>query len=224
MLSARLQNTPCTSGGRSSPNSACGRSSAMPNGPSRQDALADEAGVGEGRQQQRVGPDQRCRRSCRRCAPRAVPRAPEQAAEEGRRELRDRGERRAGRSRRAARRRPSGSRDRRAAGSTKIAMRRTVSSSAPTSLAAGEQRLAPLQHQRHDDVVRHHDRERDRSPRSPWRSRPTGRRRRRRASSSSEPAESGSASTNMSLSTLPGGKVSRPASAIGTTNRLISTR
>ena len=39
-----------------------------------------------------------------------------------------------------------------------------------------------------------------------------------------EPACSGSASTNMSLSTLPGAKVSRPASAIGTTNRLISTR
>ena len=37
-------------------------------------------------------------------------------------------------------------------------------------------------------------------------------------------AESGSASTNMSLSTWPAGKVSRPASAIGTTNRLISTR
>ena len=40
----------------------------------------------------------------------------------------------------------------------------------------------------------------------------------------SEPAASGSASTNMSLSTLPAGKISRPAIAIGTTNRLISTR
>ena len=39
-----------------------------------------------------------------------------------------------------------------------------------------------------------------------------------------EPACSGSASTNMSLSTVPAGNVSRPASAIGTTNRLISTR
>ena len=39
-----------------------------------------------------------------------------------------------------------------------------------------------------------------------------------------EPACSGSASTNMSLSTLPAGNVSRPASAIGTTNRLIATR
>ncbi len=37
-------------------------------------------------------------------------------------------------------------------------------------------------------------------------------------------AESGSASTNMSLSTPPCGNVSRPASAIGITNRLISTR
>ncbi len=39
-----------------------------------------------------------------------------------------------------------------------------------------------------------------------------------------EPACSGSASTNMSLSMWPAGNVSRPASAIGTTNRLISTR
>ena len=39
-----------------------------------------------------------------------------------------------------------------------------------------------------------------------------------------EPVCSGSASTYMSLSTVPAGKVSRPASAIGTTNRLISTR
>ena len=44
------------------------------------------------------------------------------------------------------------------------------------------------------------------------------------SASSSEPAESGSASTNMSLSTLPGAKVIRPATAIGMTNRLISTR
>ena len=40
----------------------------------------------------------------------------------------------------------------------------------------------------------------------------------------SECAASGSASTNMSLSTRPAGKVSRPAIAIGSTNRLISTR
>ena len=39
-----------------------------------------------------------------------------------------------------------------------------------------------------------------------------------------EPACSGSASTYMSLSTVPAGKVIRPAKAIGTTNRLISTR
>ncbi len=39
-----------------------------------------------------------------------------------------------------------------------------------------------------------------------------------------DPACSGSASTNMSLSMWPAGNVSRPASAIGTTNRLISTR
>ncbi len=40
----------------------------------------------------------------------------------------------------------------------------------------------------------------------------------------SECAAIGSASTNMSLSTRPAGKVSRPAMAIGSTNRLMSTR
>ena len=40
----------------------------------------------------------------------------------------------------------------------------------------------------------------------------------------SECAASGSATTNMSLSTRPAGNVSRPAIAIGSTNRLISTR
>ena len=39
-----------------------------------------------------------------------------------------------------------------------------------------------------------------------------------------EPLCSGSANTNMSLSTLPAGKVNRPASAIGTTNRLIRNK
>ena len=39
-----------------------------------------------------------------------------------------------------------------------------------------------------------------------------------------EPVCSGSASTNMSLSTLSAGNISRPASAIGTTNKLITTR
>ena len=39
-----------------------------------------------------------------------------------------------------------------------------------------------------------------------------------------DPACNGSASTNMSLSSLPAGNVSRPASATGTTNRLIATR
>ena len=42
--------------------------------------------------------------------------------------------------------------------------------------------------------------------------------------SRSECAASGSASTNMSLSTCPGVNVSSPAKAMGTTNRLISTR
>ena len=40
----------------------------------------------------------------------------------------------------------------------------------------------------------------------------------------SEWAASGSATTNISLSTRPAGKVSSPAIAIGSTNRLISTR
>ncbi len=41
-------------------------------------------------------------------------------------------------------------------------MRRTVEQQRADILALGEQRLAPLQHQRHHDVVRHHDGERDR--------------------------------------------------------------
>ena len=40
----------------------------------------------------------------------------------------------------------------------------------------------------------------------------------------SECARSGSASTNMSASVRPNGNVSRPAIAIGMTNRLMSTR
>ena len=40
----------------------------------------------------------------------------------------------------------------------------------------------------------------------------------------SAPAASGNASTNMSVSTLPCGKVSSPPIATGTTNRLIRTR
>jgi len=39
-----------------------------------------------------------------------------------------------------------------------------------------------------------------------------------------EPVCSGNASTNMSLSIFPAGNVNRPASAIGTTNRLIATK
>ena len=44
------------------------------------------------------------------------------------------------------------------------------------------------------------------------------------SASNSEPALSGKASTNMSLSMPPCGNVSSPAIAIGITNRLISTR
>ena len=42
--------------------------------------------------------------------------------------------------------------------------------------------------------------------------------------SSGESASIGSANTYMSLSTAPNGKVTRPASAIGITNRLMATR
>ena len=42
--------------------------------------------------------------------------------------------------------------------------------------------------------------------------------------SSGDSASIGSASTNMSLSTAPNGKVTRPAIAIGITNRLMATR
>ena len=42
--------------------------------------------------------------------------------------------------------------------------------------------------------------------------------------SKGEFASIGSASTYMSLSTAPNGKVTRPASAIGITNRLMATR
>ena len=62
----------------------------MPNGPGVEDA-ADDAGVREARQQQRVGPDQDAdRHAGDRAARGAV--APDQAAEERRRELRDGGE------------------------------------------------------------------------------------------------------------------------------------
>ena len=44
------------------------------------------------------------------------------------------------------------------------------------------------------------------------------------SASISEPAAIGSASTYMSLSTVPGAKVSMPASATGITNRLMMTR
>ena len=40
----------------------------------------------------------------------------------------------------------------------------------------------------------------------------------------SECAASGSATTNMSLSTRPAGNIARPAIAIGSTNKLINTR
>ena len=62
-----------------------------PTGPCGEDVVADEAEVGEARQQQRIGPDQDAGDHAGHGAARgAAP--PDQAAEEGRRELRDRRE------------------------------------------------------------------------------------------------------------------------------------
>ncbi len=57
-----------------------------------EDVLANNADVGEARQQQRIGPDQDARRHAGDGAARGGA-PPEQAAEKRRRELRDRGER-----------------------------------------------------------------------------------------------------------------------------------
>ena len=67
----------------------------------------------------------------------------------------------AARSRRAARRRPSGSRGRRAAGSRR-SRRAAPSAAASRHVLRPVRASALLEHQRHDDVVRHHDGERDR--------------------------------------------------------------
>ncbi len=46
----------------------------MPNGPCVEDVAADDAGIGEARQQQRVGPDEDADRHAGDARPRAVPR------------------------------------------------------------------------------------------------------------------------------------------------------
>ena len=86
-----LQKTPCVSGSKAKEKSACGRSSDMPNGPLSTKATRQVAGMREGRQEQRVGPDREAREHAGDGAARRRP-PPEKAAEEGRRELRDRGE------------------------------------------------------------------------------------------------------------------------------------
>ena len=109
-----------------------------PTGP-RRECAADDAGVGEARQQQRIGPDQDADGHAGDGAARGGA-PPDQAAEERRRELRDGGERQdadGGELRVAGR---CGNTCRRAAGWRRSRARRTVSSSAPTSLAAGDQR------------------------------------------------------------------------------------
>ena len=91
MLSARLHITPCTSGGRSSPEQALRPQRFDAPRALGEHALADDADVGEGRQQQRIGPGQDAERHAGDGAARGGA-APDQAAEERRRELRDGGE------------------------------------------------------------------------------------------------------------------------------------
>ena len=128
--------------------------------PLAENAGLDDAGVHEARQQQRIGPHQDAgRHAGERAARGGAP--PDQAAEERRRELRDRGEGQ----------QPDGG-ELRVTGQAVVQVGEEQDDedcSAPdvqqhpaSVAAAGEQRLAPLQHQRHDDVVRHHDGERDR--------------------------------------------------------------
>ena len=120
----------------------------------------EEARIGEGRQQQRVGPGQDAdRHPGDGAAGGGV--APDQADEEGRRELRDRGERQDADGGELA-----------VAGEAVIHVGEQqdredrqpphLEQQRADVLAAGDQRLAPLQHPRHHDVVRHHDGERDR--------------------------------------------------------------
>ena len=129
--------------------------------PVGQNSLADHAGIGDARQQQRVAPDQNAGGHAGDGAARgAAP--PDQPAEKGRRELRDGGE-----GQQADR------------GKLRVAGRAVIDvgeqqDDEDRDAAHGQQpragiaRLAGssvarrLQHQRHDDVVRHHDGERDR--------------------------------------------------------------
>ena len=128
--------------------------------PLGQDALADDADVGQRRQQQRIGPHQNAGGHAGNGAGGGGA-PPDQAAEKGRRQLRDGGERQQpdrGELRLAGR------------AVIQIGEQQQGEDRHPPHLeqqradivAAGNQRRAPLQHERHHQVVRHHDRERDR--------------------------------------------------------------
>ena len=170
----RLQTTPCASGGRSRPSSACGRSHAMPHGPCVSTLCPTMPASAKLGSKQRIGPGQDAdRHAGHRAARGRAP--PDQPAEEGRRKLRDR--------------RKGQKPDR---GELRVARQPVIhvgeeqddedrhaphrQQGAADVVAAGDQGFATLEHQRHHDVVRHHDGERDRSRRSPWRSPPKGRR------------------------------------------------
>ncbi len=157
-LSVRLHSTPCTSGGSSRPSRCCGRSHAMPKGPSVRMSLPTRSASAKHRQQQRIGPDQNSGgHAGERAARRAV--APDQPAEEGRRELRHRRE-----GKQADRGKLRFARE----AVIQIGEQQDQEDRDPPHvqqdradvLAAGEDRLAALQHERHDDVVRRHDGER----------------------------------------------------------------
>ena len=123
-------------------------------------AGGEEACVGEARQQQRIGPGQDADGHAGDGAARGGA-APDQAAEERRRKLRDGGE---GQEADGGELRVAGQ------AVIQVGEQQDDEDRDPPHgeqqradvLAAGDQRLAPLQHPRHDDVVRHHDGERDR--------------------------------------------------------------
>ncbi len=125
-----------------------------------QQALPDDPGICEARQQERVGPDQDADGHSRHGAARGCA-SPDQTAQKGRGELRDRGERE-----------QSDRGQLRIAGEAVIDIGQEQNDEdcdatdrkqeAADIVTAGEQPGAPLQNERHDDVVRYHDAERDR--------------------------------------------------------------
>ncbi len=128
--------------------------------PVGEDVLAEDADVGESRQQQRIGPhDYADAHAGDGAAGGGVP--PDQSAEKRRRQLGDC--------------REGENADREQLGIARAAVihvgeQQDGEDRQPPHreqqqadiLAAADQRLAPLQHQRHDEVVRHHDRQRHR--------------------------------------------------------------